>query len=127
MCRHQGGTGGCRCKLRLIDSRRKVSDGGEQSHLVEPSHPHQRLVLLGIGAAPRGLPNDDFGLVQPDHALGQRVIIGIPHAADGGRSAHLRLSGGVAQRNVLRPVVRVDHQPRAPGAIVHCLLQRIQD
>jgi hypothetical protein len=105
----------------------KVSDGREQSHLLEPRHPDQRLVLHRVEATPRALAGDDFGLVQPDHALRLRITVGIPHAADGGRVAHLVQPRGETQRSVLRPVSRGDQEPPAIGAVVQGLFQGIQD
>jgi hypothetical protein len=126
VCRHRGGTGGCRHKLRLADRQGKVSDGPEQPHLAELGHPNQRLVLHGIEPAPRALPGNDLGLVQPDHALGQRVIVRIAHAADGEYGAHLGRPRGVLQRNILRPMIRVDQQPSGAGSVLQGLLQRIE-
>jgi hypothetical protein len=50
--------------------------------MIEPVDPLERRELDGIDAAPgSSLPND-FGLVQPNNRLGERVVVGVPDATD---------------------------------------------
>lgn len=47
----------------------------------------------------RAVEADALGLVQPDHGLGHRVVVGVADGADGGHHA------GVASRSVNRIAV----------------------
>ena len=59
--------------------------------MVEPIHPFKRRELHGFEVAPRATMTDDFGLVQPDHRLGEGVIKRIPDAP------HRQVDAGVSQ------------------------------
>ena len=54
-----------------------VSDWLEETSIVEPIDPFEGGELDGIETAPRSPAADDFRLEQTDHALRQRVVVGI--------------------------------------------------
>ena len=70
-------------------------------------------------------PMDDLGLEQPVDRFGQRVVIGIPDAADRGLDACFRKALNVAYGKILRPPVGVMYEARAPcrSALMDGLLQ----
>lgn len=68
--------------------------------MVEPVDPVQGDKLDGVDAAP-GLAVDHLGLEQSVDGLGQRVVVGIPDAADGGLDASVGQAVGVANAHVL--------------------------
>ena len=77
--------------------------------MIEPVDPFERGELDVLEAPPRPTPVDHFGLVEAVDRLGERVVIQIADAADGGLDASFREALGVAQRKVLRaPVAVVD-------------------
>ncbi len=73
--------------------------------------------------APRAVAADAFGLVEPDHGLGQRVVVAVADAADRGDRAGVGEAVGVADRGVLAAGVGVMDTPvdasRRPGRAVH--------
>ena len=85
----------------FVLGRRHVADRLEQPPIVEPVDPFQRRVLHGIEGAPRTARVDHLGLVEPDDRLGQRVVVGVPDAADRSLDAGLGQPLGVADRQVL--------------------------
>ena len=49
--------------------------------MVEPVHPLKGGDLDGLKAAPWTEAADDLGLEQPDHRLGERVVVAVADAA----------------------------------------------
>lgn len=90
----------------FVLGRRHMTDGFEQPTMVKPVNPFQRRVLDGIECAPRSASVDHFGLEQADDGLGQRVIVRVTDAADGGLDGRLGQSLGVADRQVLAAAAR---------------------
>ncbi|MBB5696113.1 hypothetical protein FHS87_004183 [Roseomonas pecuniae] len=89
--RRQGGLLKPGVIARLGFSRWHVADRLEEAVVVEPVHPLEGGVLDSFQRPPRAAAADDLGLEQPDHRLGERVVIGIANAPDG------RLDPGVEQ------------------------------
>ena len=94
--------------------RRDGPDGFEQAAVVEPVHPVEGRIFDGFEAAPWATPMDNLGLEQPVDRFGQRVVIGIPDAADRGLDACFRKALNVAYGKILRPPVGVMYEARAP-------------
>ena len=55
--------------------------------MVEPVDPFEGGELDGLERAPGPLPADHLGLEEPDHGLGEGVVVAIANAADGRRDA----------------------------------------
>ena len=97
--------------LRLVESiirllvlgRRHVADRLEQPPIVEPINSFQHRVLHGIEGSPRPARMDHLGLEEADDGLGQRVVVGVPDAADGSVDADLGEAIGVANRQAWQP------------------------
>ena len=64
-----------------------VADGREQPPGVVPVDPFERRIFHRVEVLPRSAAMDYFGLEQTDDGLGERVIVGIPRAADRGLDA----------------------------------------
>ena len=89
-----------------------------QALRVPPVHPPHRLELdLGHGR-PRRPRMDQLGLVEPVHSLRERVVVTIPTGPDRCHHAGLSKMLGVPDRYILRPAIRVVHQP------VQCMVSR---
>ena len=69
--------------LGLELHRWHVAERLKQPPMVEPVDPLQRREFDVFQAFPRPTSADDFGLEQPDHGLGQGVIIGVADTAHG--------------------------------------------
>ncbi len=69
--------------------------------MVEPVDPAQPREFEVVRAAPRPVPVDEFGLVEPVDGLGQGVVIAVRDGPDGGLQAGLGELFGVADRGVL--------------------------
>lgn len=54
---------------------------------------------------------DDFSLEETVHCLGQRIVVTVTNAADGGLDACLGQPFGVSDRQLLRFTVRMMDQP----------------
>ncbi len=108
---------------------RDVADRLEQAAVVEPVDPFESCELDRLEAAPGASPVDHLGLEEADHRLGERVIVAVADAADGGFDAGVGEALGILDRDVLGATVAVMDQSvalcGAPG--VQCLLQRVED
>ena len=62
--------------------RRYVTDGLQESPVVEPVYPFQRRELDGFERAP-SCSMDEFGLIEAIDRLGESVVVGIADAANG--------------------------------------------
>ena len=97
--------------LLLVLGRGQVPQRFQQALRVEPGDPLERRELDVVEAAPGpGLAND-LRLEQPDHRLGERVVVRVAAAADRGLDARLRQPLGVPNRQVLHAAVAVMHEP----------------
>jgi hypothetical protein len=105
-----------------------VPQGGEQAAAVVPRHPLERRELDVLEPLPRTAPTNLLRLEQPNHGLGQGVVVRIPGASHGGLDAGFGQPLGVPNRQVLPPAIAVMHQPlrRLDRARVERVLQRIE-
>ena len=62
--------------------RRYVTDGLQESPVVEPVYPFQRRELDGFEVSPRPAPMDHLGLVETVDGFGESIVIGISDTAD---------------------------------------------
>jgi hypothetical protein len=76
--------------------RRDVANGFEQLLVIEPVDPFEHRVFDGFPMPPGAATVNELGLVEPDDRFGQRVVVGVTHAA------HRRLGAGL--RVADRPV-----------------------
>ena len=106
---------------------RDIADGSEQAAVVEPVDPFEGGELHCLEALPWPAPVDHLGLEQAVDGLGEGVVIGVADAADRGLDLGLGKTVGVAQREVLRPAVRMVHKLAADRPpLVQRLFQGIQ-
>src|SRR3712207_9448127 len=92
---------------------RDVADRLEGAAVVVPVHPVEGGELDSLQVAPRAAPPDHLGLEQPDDGLGERVVVAVTDAADGGLDAGLKRAFRVANRKVLpAPVAMMDEADR---------------
>ncbi len=82
----------------LCFGRGNHPDRSQQAPVVPPINPLQRAELDVVETAPRSPVADQLGLVEPDHRLGERVVIGIAAAADALDTAGIANAFGVADR-----------------------------
>jgi hypothetical protein len=84
----------------------------------EPVHVVQGGGLDLLAGAPGRAGLDQLGLVQPEHRLGQRVVVGVAHGADRGLRAGGGQPLGEGDGGVLRSRIMVVYQPgqAAPAA-----------
>ena len=107
---------------------RNVADGLEQAPMVEPVDPFEGGKFHRLGMAPGTTPADHLGLEQPDHRLGQGVVVAVADAADRGLDAGLGKPLGVADRDVQAAAIAMVHQAVTEGApVIERLFQGIQD
>ncbi len=70
---------------------------------------------------------DYLGLVQSIDGFGERIIVGVPHAAHRGFDTRLGQAFRVANRQILAPRITMMHDPGSTGARPQRLLQGIHD
>ena len=80
-----------------------VSEGFEQSLVVEPSHPFEGSQFQRLHGFPGRPAMDQFGLVKAVDGFGQGVVVGIALAADGRFDAGLGQALGVADETYCDP------------------------
>src|SRR5437660_12897760 len=80
----------------LVFGRRAAPGAPHDPPGVVPAGPFAGGGLDLGGGFPWPLVSDDLGLVQADDALGQRVVIAVPDAADRRRDPRRRQPGAVA-------------------------------
>ena len=68
----------------FLFGRSHVANRLEQASMVEPLNPFQGRQLHRHEIAPRTPSADDFGSVQPDDRLGERVAVAVADAPDRG-------------------------------------------
>src|SRR5438270_2706027 len=86
----------------LVFGRRAAPGAPHHPRGVVPAGPFAGGRLDPGGGFPRPQVIDDLGLVQPDDALGQRVVIRVPGGPDRRRDARFGQLGAVADGQVLR-------------------------
>ena len=101
-------------------SRRQVAAGLVKALSVPPRHPAGRRELDLFDRPPRPGPGDELGLVQPDDALGEGVVVGVAPTPDRADRVGLGEPLGVADREVLDPpvgmVIAISRASRASSA-----------
>lgn len=85
----------------LVLDRRGVAECGVQAGGVEPPDPVECGELDVIDVAPGAVEVDALGLVEPDHGLGERVVIAVTDGADRRDRASVGEAIGVTDRRVL--------------------------
>ena len=75
--------------------RRYVTDGLQESPVVEPVYPFQRRELDGFERAPSCSSMDELGLIEAIDRLGESVVVGIADAANRRLDAGLRQALGI--------------------------------
>ena len=88
--------------VRFVLSRRNETDRPKEPLVVVPVDPLESRVLDVVEAPPGSLSADDLGLVEADHRLGERVVVGVTSTADRGLDFGLSEPVGVADRQVLK-------------------------
>ena len=114
----------------LVFGRRAAAGAPHHPRGVVPAGPFAGGRLHLGGGFPRPQVIDDLGLVQPDDALRQRVIVRVPDGPDRRRDARGHQLGAVADGQVLAAGVAVVGQPGhlhpLPGPVGDCHHQRVQ-
>lgn len=64
-----------------------VADLAVESSVVPPVDPFERRELNVVQVAPRSMASHEFGLVEPDGAFSEDVVVAVATAADGGGNA----------------------------------------
>jgi hypothetical protein len=77
--------------------RRYVTDGLQESPVVEPVYPFQRRELDGFERAPSCSSMDELGLIEAIDRLGESVVVGIADAANRRFDACLRQALGILE------------------------------
>ena len=78
-----------------------VADPPQQAAVVVPIDPFERGELDGLEASPLPAAADDLGLVEAVNSLGERVVVRVADAADGGLDPFFGEALGVPGRDVL--------------------------
>ena len=73
-----------------------VANWPEETTIVEPIDPFKSGELDGFQCAPGPAPADDLSLEEAIYSFGERVVIAVANAADGGFDAGLGEALGVA-------------------------------
>src|SRR6266700_3900590 len=114
----------------LVLGRRAAAGAPHHPRGVVPAGPFAGGGLDLGGGFPWPQVVDDLGLVQPDDALGQRVVIRVPGRPDRRRDPCARQLGAVPDRQVLGAGVTVMDQPghlhALPGPVGDRHHQRVQ-
>ena len=69
--------------------------------MVEPVHPLDGSELHRLGMTPGTTPADHLGFEEPDHRLGQGIVVTVADAADRRLDAGLGKPLGIADRDIL--------------------------
>jgi hypothetical protein len=91
--------------------RRDISDGLQQSPVVEPVHPFQLSELNGFKGSPRSAPLDHLGFVESVDGLGQSIVVTVTDAADRRLYAGFGEPFRVFDRDILAAAIAVVDQP----------------
>lgn len=92
-----------------------VSDGFEQTAIVESIHPFEGRAVYGFEAAPYAATMNGPGLEQAADDLGQSVIIAVADAADRRLDARFLQWFGVFYGQVMAAKIRAVDKPHALG------------
>ena len=87
-----------------------ASEFVEESPMVEPVDPLEGGVLEVVEASPWPTVSDEFGLVEADDRLGERIVIAVSSGSDRGDDPVFGETFGVADRQVLHSPIRVVDQ-----------------
>src|SRR6202162_3667356 len=108
--------------------RGNVTNGLQQSAMVEPVDPFQGGELDGFERAPGPTPVDYLGLVEAVDGLGQGVVVAVADAADGRLDPGFGQALGVFDRDVLAASITMMNKPstmqRPP--VMQSLLESIE-
>src|SRR6056297_801920 len=104
----------------------QMADRTEQAEIIEPVDPAQCGVLDFTDRVPRALTLNDFGFVETDDRLGQRVVVGVAGRADRSVDVGICQPLCVANRYVLHAPVAMVDQALPARARMQRLLQRIE-
>jgi hypothetical protein len=110
--------------LKLV--RRDITERLEQTPRVVPRDPLQRRELDVVNALPRAAPMNQLRLVEADDGFGERVVVRIAGAADGALDARVGQPLRVANREILRPAVRVVNQPLGVVELTIVEVERVE-
>ena len=99
--------------------RGNVAEGFKQTPVVVPVDPFQGREFDTIGAVPRALAADQFGLEQADDRLRQGIVVGV---ADGGVLAACDASLCVQGFRPVPPVVMLCRCSARSSLVDHCWL-----
>ena len=96
--------------------------------MIEPRDPFERCQLDGLLGLPGAASVNDFRLVEAIDGFGERVVVAVALAADGGFDAGFPETFRIANGNILGAAIAVVDQRVAIWlAGVQGLLQRIQN
>lgn len=85
-------------------SERDVPDRLEQTTVVEPVDLFKCTDFDGLERAPRATTVNHLSRDKADHCLGERVVVEISDAADGGFDTGFSQTFGVADADILDPL-----------------------
>ena len=103
-----------------------ISDGLQQSTIVEPVDPFQGFPLDRICSFPWPQPVNDFRLEQADDRLRQRVVLAVTYTANRGFDPGFSLAFDIADRHILAAPVAVMDQIAPWTPLMKRLFQCIQ-
>src|SRR4051794_39174863 len=107
---------------------RDVTDRLEETAGVVPVDPLQGGKLDGLQVAPGAASADHLGLEQAVYRLGQRIVVGITDAADGGLDTGPEQTFRVPNGKILpAPVAMMDEAALHGTSVVQRLLQGIEN
>ncbi len=100
------------CRREPVDVAVNRDDGWPLHGTAHGRHV-RRLGALATDIASLGFepPADQLGLVEADHRLGERIVVGVAAGSDRGDSTGVGEALGVADREVLAASVAVVHEP----------------
>ena len=101
------GEGGCLTVVGCLEfGRWDIAAGLEEPPMVEPVEVFERGDLDLLDGPPRPTRLDQLGLEQPDHGLGQGVVVGVADRPNRRVDARLRQAFGVGNGCVLSGIRR---------------------
>ena len=90
-------------EVSLRFRRRNISNGLEQTPVVEPIDPFERCVFDGFDGAPRSASMDDLRFEETVDGFRQSVVIAVADAADGRLDPGFGQTPGIFDRQILDP------------------------
>ena len=109
--------------------RRDEADGFQKPAIVEPVHPLEGCELDGLEGAPRSPSVDDLSFVEAVDRLGQRVVVRVADAADGGLDPGFGETLGVFDRDILGAAITMMDEAAGAGrpSVMERLFEGVQD